>query len=92
MQLKIFGKNAIVYSIGNVGLRAASFILIPLYTHSLSMNDYGLLMTLLLTIQLMLTTMNCGMRPGLIRFTKEYEERNRISALVGTSCFINLLA
>lgn len=91
MGLKLFGKNTVVYAIGNAGLRAASFLLIPLYTHSLSMKNYGLLMTLLLTIQFMLTVMNCGMRPGLIRFTKEYEKDDRVSALLGTSCFVNLL-
>lgn len=91
MGLRLFGKNAVVYAIGNIGLRAASFVLIPLYTHSLSMKNYGLLMTLLLTIQFMLIVMNCGMRPALIRFTKEYEKSNSVSALLGTSCFINLL-
>lgn len=91
MSLKLFGKNAVVYAIGNVGLRAASFMLIPLYTHSLSMKNYGLLMTLLLTIQFMLIVMNCGMRAGLVRFTKEYEKNNRVSVLLGTSCFINIL-
>jgi O-antigen/teichoic acid export membrane protein len=91
MGLKLFGKNTVVYAIGNVGLRAASFLLIPLYTHSLSMKNYGLLMTLLLTIQFMLIVMNCGMRPGLIRFTTEYEKNNSVPVLLGTSCFINLL-
>jgi len=91
MSLRLFGKNAVVYAIGNIGLRAASFVLIPLYTHSLSMKNYGLLMTLLLTIQFMLIAMNCGMRPALIRFTKEHEKRDTISTLLGTSCVINLL-
>jgi O-antigen/teichoic acid export membrane protein len=91
MSLKLFGKNAVVYAIGNVGLRAASFLLIPLYTHSLSMKNYGLLMTLLLTTQFMLIVMNCGMRACLVRFTKEYEKNNRISVLLGTSCFVNIL-
>lgn len=92
MGLKLFGKNAIVYAIGNVGLRTVAFLLIPLYTHSLAVRDYGLLMTLLLTNEFMLIPMNCGMRLALVRFAKEYEKDNRISALVGTSCFINVLS
>lgn len=92
MSLKLFGKNAVVYAIGNVGLRAVAFMLIPLYTHSLVMRDYGLLMTLLLTNEFMLVPMNCGMRIALVRFAKEYEKDNRISSLLGTSCFINVLA
>jgi len=92
MSLKLFGKNAVIYAIGNVGLRAVAFLLIPLYTHSLAMRDYGLLMTLLLTNEFMLIPMNCGMRLALVRFAKEYEKDNRISALLGTSCFLNVLA
>ena len=91
MSLKLFGKNAVVYAIGNIGLRAVAFMLIPLYTHSLAMKDYGLLMTLLLTNEFMLIPMNCGMRLALVRFAKEYEKNNRISALLGTSCFMNML-
>jgi len=91
MSLRLFGKNAVIYAIGNVGVRAASFLIIPLYTHSLSVNDFGLLMTLLLTTQLMLKVMNCGMWPGLVRFAKTCEKDNRISELLGTSCTVNVL-
>jgi O-antigen/teichoic acid export membrane protein len=91
MSLKPFGKNAAVYAVGNVGLRAVSFLLIPLYTHSLPIRDYGLLMTLLLTNEFMLIAMNCGMRPTLVRFIKEYEKNNHGSALLGTSCLMNVL-
>jgi hypothetical protein len=30
MNLKLFGKNALIYAIGTICLRAASFLLIPL--------------------------------------------------------------
>ncbi len=92
MSLKLFGKNTVVYAIGNIGLRAVSFLLIPLYTHSLAIKDYGMLMALLLTNEFMLILMNCGMRPAVVRFAGEYEKDSRISALLGTSCFINILA
>jgi len=74
-----------------MGLRAASFLLIPLYTHSLPQEDYGMLMTLELSIQLMLIIMNCGMRPAVVRFTTQYERENRLSDLMGTSSLINVL-
>ena len=79
MSLKKLGENTAIYAIGNVGLRAASFLLIPLYTHTLSVADYGLLATLLITIQLMLIVMNMGMRTTLVRFLKEHEENNKIN-------------
>jgi O-antigen/teichoic acid export membrane protein len=74
-----------------MGLRAASFLLIPLYAHSLPLEDYGMLMTLLLSIQLMLIVMNCGMRPAVVRFTMQYEREGRLSDLMGTSSLINVL-
>jgi len=92
MSLKLLGKNAVIYAIGNVCVRAASLLLIPLYTHSLSIRDYGLLTTLLISIQLMVIFMSVGMRTALLRFAKEYELDNRIGDLLGTSSSINLLA
>jgi len=91
MNLKLFGKNAIIYAIGSVGLRAASFLLIPLYTYSLSMSDYGLLVTLLLTIQVMIVFMGLGTRTGFVRFAAEYENKNLIGHLLGSSVLINIV-
>ena len=35
MNLKLFAQDTILYGIGNASLRAAAFLLIPLYTHAL---------------------------------------------------------
>jgi O-antigen/teichoic acid export membrane protein len=91
MSLRKLGKNTVVYAVGNVGLRAASFLLIPLYTHTLSVADYGLLATLLITIQLMVIVMNMGMRTTLLRFIREYEENSQTNYLLGTTTFINIV-
>lgn len=91
MKLKLFGKNTIVYVIGNVILRGAAFLLIPLYTHSLSVSDYGLMSTLLVTIQIVLIIMSLGMRTTLIRFAREYEQKNQLGQLLATSLIINVL-
>lgn len=92
MNLKLFGKNTVIYAIGNVGLRAASFLLIPLYAYSLSVSDYGLLAILLITVQVMLIFMNMGMATTLLRFTKEYEDNNQIKYLLGTTTFASFIA
>jgi len=87
---KEFGKNAVLYAIGTIALRAASFVLIPIYTHSLAMNDYGVLAVLLQTAQLMMIVMSLGSRTALVRFAKEYESNNQLGVLLGTSIVINL--
>jgi O-antigen/teichoic acid export membrane protein len=91
MSLNLFGKRTIIYSVGTVGAKAGAFLLIPLYTRCLSMSDYGLLATLLMTIQIMLTLMGMGMRTTLLRFAKDYEVKKRMNILLGTSSLINLL-
>jgi O-antigen/teichoic acid export membrane protein len=92
MNLKLFGKNTIIYGIGNIGLRASAFLLIPLYTHILSIREYGLLATLLLTIQIMIILMSVGMRTTFLRFAKEYQASNPIGHLLGSSLLVNVIA
>jgi O-antigen/teichoic acid export membrane protein len=91
MNLKIFGKNTIIYGIGNISIRAAGFFLIPLYTHALPVKDYGLLATLFLTMQFMVILMSAGMRTSLMRFAREYEDKNMMDKLLGNSLVINLI-
>ena len=85
MGLKLFAKNAVIYAIGNITLRASSFLLVPLYTHYLSVEDYGRLETLFVTIWILLIFMGLGMQSSVIRFYKENEDTGEISKLLGTS-------
>jgi len=91
MSLSLFGKSTTIYAIGNIGLKAASFLLIPLYAYSLTLTEYGLLATLLITIQIMLIFMNLGMRTSLVRFTQEYIDNKQIGTLLGTTLLVNIL-
>lgn len=83
MELKSIGQNALIYAAGNIGLRVSSFLMIPLYTHYLSMSDFGLLSTLLLTIQVLMIVMGMGGATAMVRFGREYEERGEMAALIG---------
>ena len=89
--IKNLGKNTGIYVIGTFSSRATAFLLIPLYTHFLSIEDFGLLSTLLVTIQIMITIMSLGSRTALVRFIKEYEDEGRLGALLGGSILINFL-
>lgn len=90
MKLRLLGKNTFIYGIGNIGLRSTAFLLLPLYTRRLSVNDFGLLATLLITIQFVLIFMSIGMRTTLLRFAGEYKERSSLGSLLGTTTIINL--
>lgn len=92
MSLKLFAKDAMVYALGNVGLRAAALMLTPVYTYCLSMNDYGLWATIQVTIQMMLILMSMGMREGFVRFTRDCEETNTVGRLLGASTVVVLVS
>jgi len=91
MSLRFLSTNAAIYAVGNIGARAAIFLLIPLYTHSLSVADFGLLATLQLTIQILGVLIMGGMSTTLLRFATEYEAQGRLNALLGTSILMILL-
>ncbi|HDL18202.1 MAG TPA: hypothetical protein ENH29_04025 [Bacteroidetes bacterium] len=45
-ELRRVGKNTAIYSIGNIGVKVVSFLLIPVYTHYLSLYDVGIIVLL----------------------------------------------
>jgi O-antigen/teichoic acid export membrane protein len=91
MNYATLGKNALLYSIGTIAIRSASFLLIPIYTYSLSVADYGLLAVLLQTAQILIIFVSLGSRTALVRFAKESDQKGELGLLIGTSVFINLL-
>jgi len=92
LDLKSLGRNTIIYAVGNIGLRAASFLLIPLYAHVLSKADFGRLATVIFTVQIMLVLMNAGVREALVRFSSEARENGRTGELLGTCLLITAIA
>jgi O-antigen/teichoic acid export membrane protein len=92
MSLRFLGKATFLYAVGNLCLRAASFLLIPIYAHFLTIDDYGLLMTLLLSIQFMMASMNCGTEHSIVRFAKHYEKNGQLNVLMGTTFLISMIS
>ena len=90
MQARTVGRNIIIYAIGIVALRATSFLLIPLYTHFLSMKEFAILSTILITIQLMIYVMPVGTWDSVCKFFGKYKTENMISSLFGTSLILSL--
>jgi len=91
MSLKLLGQNTVLYAIGNVGLRFGSFLLIPLYTYSMDIEHYGMLVTLLMTIQIMMCVISFGTPTGFMRFADEYEREGKFGELIGSTISIQML-
>jgi O-antigen/teichoic acid export membrane protein len=86
MRASSFLKNAAVYGIGNLLVQVAGFILIPLYTRSLTQADYGTLEVLNRTGEiLVLCLMVNGLSQAAFTFYKQAETDEERRRAVGTS-------
>lgn len=90
MQIKSFSKNTLFYAIGIISIRFTTFLLIPLYTEFLSKEEYGLLATLLFTTEIIITINDVGIRSAIMRFFAEYNKKNQLAELIGSSVFVNM--
>jgi len=89
--LKLFGKNTLIYACGIAALRLASLVLTPIYVYSLTMSDYGLLALLTQTFQIMVVFIDMGTKTGFLRFAREYRLNADIGTLLGSSLAINIV-
>jgi O-antigen/teichoic acid export membrane protein len=91
LNLSLLGKNTLIYAAGNIILRLSSFLLIPLYTYTLPVAEFGLLAGVLVLVQIMISLMGIKTRESVIRFFYEAERNHRVGTLFGSSLVINLL-
>jgi O-antigen/teichoic acid export membrane protein len=91
VRLALLGKNIGIYSLGNIALRAASFLLIPIYTRYLSVANYGLLDICIVTMQILIIFMSLGMPQSLVRFYREHEIKVETGSLFVSSLTINMI-
>ena len=87
--IKELGKSTAIYGLGNVLNKVAAVLLIPIYTHYLTLSDVGILALLEMVEILMLTVVPLGMNNALWRhlplIIKSGKRRMIFSAFVGTS-------
>jgi O-antigen/teichoic acid export membrane protein len=91
MSLRLLGREAVVYGIGNMCMRGVAFVLTPIYTHGLSIDDYGRLSALLLTTQILIMVMGMGARTAFVRFAADFQSQNLLGQLFTSSILVNVL-
>ncbi len=85
------GRASLIYGLSSVLSRAASIIMLPLYTRLLTPADYGILQMLELTSDVVAVLLSAGATAGVMRFyfkTNSADERDR---LLGTAFGMLLL-
>ena len=80
-ELNIAVKQSAVWGIGGILLKAASFVMLPLYTHYLAPSDYGIWELLDLMMSLLGLVLNIGLTTAIFKYhaaARTREERRRV--------------
>ncbi len=98
-KLKDTVKQTAIYSIGNISSKLVGFILIPIYTKQMSVEEFGVLSILEISSQILIAFLGLSMHQGLTRWywdIKDKEKQNSIFftillfVLVFSSAFVIL--
>lgn len=88
-KLSSLGLNAIIYSVSVIFLRISSFAVVALYTNYLSVEEFGILSSLLITMEAQLYLIAVGSRDAFMKFFREYQTQDRQSTLFFSSVIIH---
>lgn len=79
---KDLSKNTLLFSISGFGSKLISFLLVPLYTYSLSTADYGTVDLIVTTVQLLIPVLTLNIQDAILRFSldKEYDKSDIMGA------------
>ena len=89
--LKSFGQQAMIYGTGNVLTRLVTFLLLPLLTNVLSVEEYGMVALVYVFLGFMNIVFHYGIDSAFLRFAGETDDptklRNRFSTAFWLSVF-----
>ena len=84
------GRDALVYGISFIAARAASFIMLPIYTRYLTPADYGILHLLQMSLEVAAILLSAGVTAGVQRYYfKGTDPKHRAAVIAGS--FVMLL-
>lgn len=85
-------KHTAIYWVGNALNRVGAYLLLPLYTHYLSLSEYGALEMLYSVNSVLAVVLGAGLSHTTLRFYYEYDaERDRNSVIVTNMLVTSLL-
>ncbi len=85
---KLMG-NSIIFAIGNLGSKLITFLLLPLYTHYLTTNEYGLVDMVTTTTSLLLPILSANIFEAVLRFALDKEEDKQ--KVLSNSLFVAII-
>lgn len=77
-KIKKMVNNTFIFLIGNIGAKFIQFLLVPLYTYTLSTEQYGITELVLTAVNLLMPLFSVSIADGLLRFAldKKYKKEN----------------
>ena len=84
MSIKVLGKQSLIYGIGHVMARLITFLLLPLYTHSFSQEEYGALSLAYAFMGFALILYRYGMDTALMKYSVQTDgdERTKYISII----------
>ncbi|MCK1991633.1 oligosaccharide flippase family protein [Peribacillus muralis] len=91
---KSLGKNSLIFTVGNISSAAISFLMLPLFTHLLSTEEYGLIDFINITITLLIPLISFNIVEAIIRFglDSNYDNKRVFSTSIGVFVIVFLLS
>jgi len=83
--IKRFAKHGGIYMVGNILNRVGAFILLPLYTNFLSIEEYGVLEIFYSVSAVISVFLSAGLSHATLRFYFDYEKESDKKSLITTN-------
>ena len=90
-QFKNVFKQSFIYGIGNMANKVIGFILLPLYTSHLTIDDYGMLGLLEATAMILVAVLSLRIPTAMIRWCSDTDDEEEQKSILFTSFFSLLL-
>jgi O-antigen/teichoic acid export membrane protein len=84
-EIKRLAKHTGIYTFGNIAMRAGAVVLLPLYTHYLSVADFGILSLLSSISAIVSSFLGIGIAHATLRFYFEFDEIRDRNTVVSTA-------
>lgn len=84
-KLKQTGKQALVYSLGNISAKLIGFILLPLYTSYLTTEEYGILAILEITSTFMVAVLSFKLSTAMMRWCSNEKSIEKTKSILFTT-------
>ena len=91
MSIKILGKESLIYGTGHVLARLITFLLLPIYTHVFSPEEYGVISLAYAFIGFSMMFYRYGMDTALMKYSVQLSSDNR-TAYISSIYIIQLLS